>query len=527
MQTNNSTQYIEEDEIDLRELFATIGRYKWSIIFFTLLITFGVAIKVYFMPKYYQSTVTIEVKPQEDDTKGFSMGGAASMLLGGGGSSSNLEKDITLLKTYRINEKVLEKTQDYMVRYFITDEKHKEAEIDSNLSITVTDIKINNFKNYGMRLKVQPFSNTEYKLLTIGKFFDDTIGIYHYSEMVNHEDFTLMVHKQQTFNEPYTIELSGTKRYVFENIISKNLSIEADKDSPFITLSFLDNLPHRGEQYLQNLINIYTQQSINDLKEDASVVIDSYDAQIQKVEEEVKSSSNDLKNFKTEQNIVNPQLQAGALVEELSKVGIQIAQNEYKKELLTNLIRFTQNNQNIDAIASSLIELQDEPTISLIKVIQEKQLTLANLLLKYKADHPNIQAAHQTIYALKVKVLSNLKNLKKTLENKSISLKNMEKNYQKNLKSSPEKEQELISFSRDYQVNEKVYLYLMQERSAVKLKHDKALSRFKVVESIYTADRAVKPKKALIVVVAFITSFILMIFMAFFREFMRKNKGDK
>ena len=66
----------------------------------------------------------------------------------------------------------------------------------------------------------------------------------------------------------------------------------------------------------------------------------------------------------------------------------------------------------------------------------------------------------------------------------------------------------------------------MQERSGAQLTQDKALSRFKVIEAIYTADNPVKPKKALIVIVTFITALILSIFLAFFREFIRKDKND-
>ena len=528
MQNNTSPHIIQKDEINLRELFKTIGRYKWSIIIFTILITLAVAVKVYFMQKYYKSTVTLEVKPEETQAGGFSMGGAAAMLLGGEiGGSTDLEKDITLLKTYRTNEKVLNKVNGYMVRYFVTDEKHKEVEVDSNLSIEVTDIKINDFRDYGMRLIVEPIDRTKYKLYVVGIFTNDTIGTYHYSEMVTNEDFSLIIHKKRDYNSSYTIELEGTKRYVFEEIISKNLSIEADKTSPFITLSFLDNLPHRGEAYLKNLIEIYTKQSINDIKTDASVIINSYDAQLKKVEERVQYSSKKLENFKTKNHIIAPELQATALIEELSKVDIEIAQNNYKQELIGNLIKFVKANKNIDAIAPSLVDFNDLPTIELIKLIQQQEITLSDLLLKYKPEHPTIKRADQTIYNLKAKVLSNLENLQKTLKEKTKSLSNMKNGYNKKLKSAPKQEQKLISFSRDYEVNEKMYLYLMQERSAAQIKHDKALSRFKVIESIYTSDRAAKPKKALIVIVTFITVLIFMIFIAFFREFVKRDERSE
>ncbi|MBU1667506.1 hypothetical protein KKC13_03750 [bacterium] len=520
----NNPQLIQKNEIDLRELFATIGRYKWSIIFLTVLITMAVAIKVYFMPKYYQSTVTIEVKPEDDQSQGFSMGGAASLLLGGSaGGSTDLEKDITLLKTFRTNEKVLDKVDDYMVRYFITDKKYKEIELDNNISIEITDVKINNFKNYGMRIIVEPLNDTQYKLLFPGRFSNTLIGTYHYSEIIQTDDFSLMVHKKTTFKQLYTIELSGTKRYVYENIIAKNLNIEADKTSPFLTLSYLDTLPLRGEKYLKNLIEVYTQQSINDIKDDASIVINSYDQQLKKIETRVQESSNKLENYKIANSIIEPQAQSTALVTELSKVGIEIAQNNYKEELIKSLITFVQQHKNIDAIAPSLIELQDEPTISLIKIIQEKQLELATLYLKYKSDHPAINNEQKQIFSLQKKVLSNLKNLQTTLINKTKSLKKMEENYTKKLKSAPKQEQELISFSRDYEINQKMYTYLMQERSAAELKLNKALSRLKIIESIYTANQAIKPKKALIVIVSFITALILSISLAFFRNFIKKG----
>ncbi len=517
-----------KDEINLRELFTVIGRYKWSIIFFTLLITLAVAAKVYFMPKYYKSTVTIEVKPSDDEAGGFSMGGAAAMLLGGAsGGSTDLEKDITLLKTYRTNEKVLNIIDGYMIRYFIKDKKHKEVELDNNQSIEVTDIQIHSYKNYGIRLLVKPLNVTEYELLAPSIFTDKGLGVHHYSELVKHEDFDLMIHKKRDFNTTYTIELSGTKRHVYEQIITKNLKIVADKESPFITLSFLDNLPNRGEAYLQNLIEIYTNLSISDIKNDAQIIIDSYDKQLQKVEEKIDTSSRKLENYKTQHNILSPELQATSLVKELSNIGIEIAQNNYKYDLIGNLIHFVKENENIDAIAPSLKELEDEPTISLIKIIQTQELALSELLIKYKPNHPTIIRADKIIYNLKAKVLSNLKNLKKTLKEKTKSLKKMENSYNVKLKSSPKQEQKLITFSRNYEVNEKMYLYLMQERSASQIKHDKTLSRFKIIESIYTSPRAAKPKKALIVIVTFITMFIFMIFITFFRDFLRDDKKRK
>ena len=527
MQEKPNVLHLKEDEIDLRELFSTILRYKKSIIFFTFLITFLVAIKVYFMPKYYKTTVMLEVKADGEKGAGFSMGGAASLLLGGAGGSANLEKDIALLKTYRTNKKVLEATKSYTIRYFITDENYKELEVESNLSIEVVQSNVFDIKDYGLTLLLVPKSKTEFALYSPGRFHNTLLGTFHYSENVTTEKFSLMVEKKRDVKQEYTLQLLGSKRYIFENIIQKNLSIEASKEAPFLTISYVDTIPSRAEAYVKNLISIYTKLSLDDIKNDASVVMDSYDRQLKKVEERVATTASELTSYKKTKGIIAPSLQASALVEELGKVEIELSQNAYKEDLAHSLITFVKKHKNIDAIAPSLSELHDAPTVTLIALIQDHQLKLSTLKLKYKSEHPLVVNTKRTIGSLKSKVLANLKNLERTIKDKKISLEKMLQTYKSKLNSAPKEAQELVSYTRDYQVNEKMYTYLMQERSAAEIKRDKALSRFKVIEDIYTPQKAVKPKKALIVIVTFISAFIFMIFLAFFREFLKNGKEEK
>ncbi|RUM73504.1 MAG: hypothetical protein DSZ11_05665, partial [Sulfurovum sp.] len=152
--------------------------------------------------------------------------------------------------------------------------------------------------------------------------------------------------------------------------------------------------------------------------------------QLKSIEKRVDASSNRLETYKQDNSIVQPEAQTAILVTEMSKVKVQLAQNSYKKELLRNLIVFVQEHSDIDAIAPSLIELNDEPTISLIKTIQEKQLELSSFLMKYQKDHPNITNTQSKIDFLQGKVLSNLQkkhliakqihsiNFKRTIENR-------------------------------------------------------------------------------------------------------------
>ena len=81
----------------------------------------------------------------------------------------------------------------------------------------------------------------------------------------------------------------------------------------------------------------------------------------------------------------------------------------------------------------------------------------------------------------------------------------------------------MTDINREYSYNEKLYAYLLQKRSTTEIKKAEAISRFRTIESIYTNPAPAKPKKALIVIVGFITALILSVFLAFFREFLRKE----
>jgi len=106
--------YIEEDEIDLRELFSTIWHNKWKLFFISLLITSLAVIYALITPNSYTSKTILLMKGQSKPSLG---GGAAALAslagisLGGGGGLdlANLFKN--LINDYSFNKKLIQKYQ--------------------------------------------------------------------------------------------------------------------------------------------------------------------------------------------------------------------------------------------------------------------------------------------------------------------------------------------------------------------------------------------------------------------------------
>ncbi|NWF66323.1 MAG: hypothetical protein HXX81_02530 [Campylobacterales bacterium] len=91
MSVNNiQSQYISEDEIDLKELFNTILKYKKHIFLFTTVVTIITLMYILSIPNVYKSEVTLSPQQEKSPSLGGlgALAGMAGIDIGGGGSTS-------------------------------------------------------------------------------------------------------------------------------------------------------------------------------------------------------------------------------------------------------------------------------------------------------------------------------------------------------------------------------------------------------------------------------------------------------
>ena len=113
MQETNREQYIEEDEIDLRELFSTIWQNKFTIAIISLLITSFALLYALKKPNVYSTSTVLILKASD---KPSISGGAAAMaamagidLSGGGGGIDIAGLFKNLLGDYAFHKDIIEK----------------------------------------------------------------------------------------------------------------------------------------------------------------------------------------------------------------------------------------------------------------------------------------------------------------------------------------------------------------------------------------------------------------------------------
>ncbi|XPV67653.1 MAG: Wzz/FepE/Etk N-terminal domain-containing protein [Halarcobacter sp.] len=111
-ETINHNQ-IQEDEIDLKELFLTILKYKYKIVIFVFLVSFCTLWYVLSIPNSYKSEVILAPQSSDNNKVGGGLSTLASFAgisLGGGGSVKDPFVMIqTMIKDYEFNSYVIKK----------------------------------------------------------------------------------------------------------------------------------------------------------------------------------------------------------------------------------------------------------------------------------------------------------------------------------------------------------------------------------------------------------------------------------
>jgi capsular exopolysaccharide synthesis family protein len=512
--TNPSTQ-----ESYIIELFKIVLPYKWLIFFLMILFMFLAKFYLYFIPSTYESYAIIKVKINKTNIKTTDVLNDNLFKI----NSAGVDEEISLLQTYQIHQKVIDKN-NLEVQYF-REEAYKKIELYKNSPITISNISnlvAENLTKYLILRPVKDGFTLESKKLKDSK-------IYKYNELITTPYFTGKVTLNEVFTVPIYLQFNGDTRDIYENIIKKRLSVSRlELDSNLIVITYQDTIPERANAYIDTLIETYIKQSIESKNRENNKILTFLEERLESTRLKLEKSENELENYKSNNKSVAPAIKLTDSFTKLSDLDLELSEIQLKDQLLKNLITFMEHNKDLDAIAPTLLEFNDQTTIRLINTLQELQTTEDELRVEFTDNYPALIQVRKRMERTKRKIALNVKNLKSILVSKRKNLLKQKSKYEKTLKTLPKKEKKLIHFQRNYDVDSKMYNYLLEKKSENELIKVASVSNYEAVDKAYTPSKPIKPKRFAMLIIAAILGMVLGIIIALLRAlFIDKVKKAK
>ena len=182
-------------------------------------------------------------------------------------------------------------------------------------------------------------------------------------------------------------------------------------------------------------------------------------------------------------------------------------------------------NQNNPKLVPTTFGIEDPSLGLLIEKHNELVLQKERMELKSGPQNPLLIDQQNQIKELRSRLLTNVRNLKQayTISLEDISQKDAQLSDQ--IRNVPQLEKKLLQITRDQNVQEQLYAFLLQKRE------EAAISRASNIEDSRTIANArglnaISPKKNLVLLVGILMGIMLPLFLISLKDFMNNKVGD-
>lgn len=519
----------QDDNGDFKKVLSILGKQKALSFLIVALFFIGGLTYAYFAKPTYETYSTIEVS---NDNLDLSLD---AVVRGGGiGEDTTLiDTEVEIIKSRHLVEKALEKV-GYGVQYYTTS-GYKESELYKNSPIVISELKVKDPLFYGTKFIIKPVGDKSFKIYPdsggiasgikkslaslLGKKTRalDYSGEHEFSERIDNNYFSLVVKKVGALENDNYAFVSLNKDQAI-NQVAENLNVfSLSKNGSIIKMIYQDNSAKRAKDFLDSLVNIYLDQSVEKKTSQASSALTFVDQQLQEVSKKLQNSAVKLENFKEENNLVDIQTESQATLTNLSSFKGQLSEIKIQESAFNALYdEFkTGNYGSVSSLA------REYPVLgTLLNDLQTAKSERINLLSTVTELHPDVAQIDEKINDTKMALESAIESISDSIREKKRSLEDTLYNSETKLLKYPEKERELADLQRKYKVNEKTYEFLLQKQAEMSINKASTVSSNRVLDRAVEESVPVKPNLPMIAGSSLLLGLIAAMLLAFLRDFL-------
>ncbi|MCH5224955.1 MAG: polysaccharide biosynthesis tyrosine autokinase [Muribaculaceae bacterium] len=519
---------IEEGSLFSFKDFLKLCLQKWLWIAICLVCAVGISLfyiyrKQPVFERYEQLLVT-----DQDSNGGMGDVSGSFSSLGLFSKKTNVYNELISMKSPAVMYVVADSLQLYM-NYFMKDGMRVKTLYGSSLPFRIDMIDIDSQEGGGFKMRVNAdgsktffkFYNyvggkkTKYKdkieIAADVTEFDSPIGRIQinpnprYAGGINKDSYQLSVAKMSMQNtvESYSNKLKGDL---------------VDQDADVIELSIKDVSVERAVDILNNVLNVYNQNWVNDKNKMAVATSKFIDERLHIISGELGDVDRNIADYMKStgtpdlQTLTKTKLELGSRIEqELISTSSQLSVAMYMKD-------FLDNPANKNSLLPVNLGIDNPDVAAQIMAYNEVLLQRNNIAGNSSETNPLVMNYDNQLIGLRAAVEKSVDNQVQNLQNATNSLKKEIAKMSSSMSNVPEVSLPLLSEERQQMVKENLYLFLLQKREENELSQKFSADNVRMITPPVGSLNPVAPRKGLIIVIAGILGFGIPIVLLYFLE---------
>ena len=543
---NETTNYkpqqsTDEQSIDIKQLiYICLSHWYLFVIFVVLALAVGFVVNRY-KPSVYQTSGTVLIKSDQtfDPT---------SLMTNLNTGKSNVENEIAILRSYSLAERTIKK-MNLEVTYsekgrVSTVELYKTApftvEFDRSvpqavgLTYEIIGFNTETFSLHGTSEFLTKYDYVLCQTLQSSPLKVDIITDCKQGEWIDngYNRFRIVL------NENYNPERDNSRKLYFRlnsyPSLVKQLSSytvsATSKQSSVVSIVMNGSNPAKIVEFTNMLMNEYVNRGLEKKNMVSENTIRFIDDELTGIQESLGSAESELKEFRTQNDLMNLDMQASQIYNNLQALERERAEMTVNVKIYKRLQDYIkgQIDDPENLAAPSTMGINDPLLNQLVRDLVTLSQTKATQLLTQTEQHPQIVKLNEQIVTTKKTLLETINNL---VINADMSLDEINKRIAKAVSETkvlPEKQQQLINYQRNFNFNDETYKYLMQRRAEAQILKASNTPDNEVLD-VARLERTVRiaPRTSMNYLIALILGLLIPAVYLFLKDFFNVSISDR
>jgi uncharacterized protein involved in exopolysaccharide biosynthesis len=495
---NKDTETIGLKEIVVRYI------HRWKLFLFAFILSFIPAILyLVFYPRTYEFMARIQIQETtEINTATLGLGGEAAGIMksfgiGSGGTGISIDDEISILSSNQMFSRMIldlglnvEYTKPYSF-YRMYNDAPLKLTLDSASTANIIDDEYK-FTVSVEKGKIRVKANS--KLSGLRETFSCTslpVGI-----KMGDTKFTLDFDNGGSIDQNFKLKIKYLPvSWVAESFADEFLIEDVSKSSNVIELSCTDHVIERGKAMLNTLIRKFNENAQDYKQQEDEKTMQFVNDRIVQIVSELQAVELDIEKYKTKNGMTLLESDVLFYTEQMKELQIKIIELEAQSHVIRMMDEYVTNPANRYEVVPPLLSIAEGEKGGAISVYNEAVLERDRLLKNSNENNIAFKSMSAQVDKLREGVYRMIENAKKGCQITLDDLKSKEKTLLNKMKSVPEMEREYVSYKRQQEILQGVYLILLQKReeTILSLGHEK--DRARVIDPAVTLKKPVGPRK--------------------------------
>lgn len=319
------------------------------------------------------------------------------------------------------------------------------------------------------------------------------------------------------------VVIDGTKS-VAEYYKTEKITIDySSKKSNGILCEIQDNNIARGKDILNKIVELYNRRRLGEKNDKTSAELQFLDNRLASLTGQLKDSELKLESFKSNNEITDIAEEARILLEQSTSNNKEIVQFQTQMAIFDLISDFLNDPANKYSMIPVTSGVEYESAAQSISSYNDLVMQRMRLDMSAKKDNKALQVLNAQIDAMRTGVVETINQAKQSAQIAYNDFLRERSKYTGRLKTLPLHEREFVELTRDREIKNSLYLFLIEQRESSLLKIGANYPIGRVVDVAYNEKEPIAPKKSIVFGLALIMSLLLPTLLFVYRSLVAKK----